>query len=69
MLRPVILGRLGKSGDQQVIDVARKLFRAYVDDGKELSPDLRGMVVHFLSYLGFLFVNHLSFVLDIWTRR
>jgi puromycin-sensitive aminopeptidase len=44
MLRPLALGRLGKSGDQQVIDAARKRFSSYVDEGKDLVPDLRGMV-------------------------
>lgn len=44
MLRPLALGRLGKSGDKQVIDAARKRFSSYVDEGKDLVPDLRGMV-------------------------
>jgi len=50
MLRPLVLGRLGRAGDQQVLDAARKHFHAYVDDGKDLLPDLRGMVFGLIGH-------------------
>lgn len=41
MLRSLIQSRLGKSGHPPTLQKARELFDAYIQQGKELHPDLR----------------------------
>jgi len=44
MLRPLVLGRLGRSGDESVLTEARRRFKDYVDAKGDMVPDLRGVV-------------------------
>ncbi len=44
LLRPLVLGRMGRAGDRATIEKAQQLFRAHVDKGDKLNPDLRNMV-------------------------
>jgi len=44
MLRPLVLGRLGRAGDESVLKEARQRFKDYVDGKGDMVPDLRGIV-------------------------
>lgn len=44
LLRPLVLRRLGRFGDEKTIAEVSKRFREFVDNGKDLPPDLRSMV-------------------------
>jgi len=44
MLRPLVLRRLGLCGDEATTIIARTKFRAFVDEGQDMTPDLRSMV-------------------------
>jgi len=44
MLRPLVLGRLGRSGDESVLKEARQRFKNYIEGKEDMVPDLRGMV-------------------------
>ena len=51
MLRPMILGLVGKSGDQEVIDEARKRFERHLA-GDLMDPNIRGAVYVIVSRYG-----------------
>ncbi|CAF3529462.1 unnamed protein product [Rotaria sordida] len=51
MLRPMILGIVGKSGDQNVIDEAKKRFERHIA-GDLIDPDIRGAVYVIVSRYG-----------------
>jgi len=44
MLRSLVIGRLGRAGDQSVIDEARKRFSAHADGSEPIPADLRQAV-------------------------
>jgi puromycin-sensitive aminopeptidase len=51
MLRPMILGLMGKSGDQGIIDEAKKRFQRHVN-GDLINPNIRGAVYGIVSRYG-----------------
>lgn len=51
MLRPMILGIVGKSGDQGVIDEAQKRFKKHIA-GELIDPNIRGAVYVIVSRYG-----------------
>ncbi|UJR20817.1 hypothetical protein I4U23_023929 [Adineta vaga] len=51
MLRPMILGLMGKSGDQAVIDEAKKCFKKHLA-GELIDPNIRGAVYGLVSRYG-----------------
>jgi len=44
LLRPLVLDRLGRSGDEKVLAEARKRFKEYSEKKGDMIPDLRSMV-------------------------
>jgi puromycin-sensitive aminopeptidase len=51
MLRPMILVLMGKSGDQAIIDEAKKRFKRHVN-GDLIDPNIRGAVYAIVSRYG-----------------
>ncbi|CAM4758864.1 unnamed protein product [Rotaria magnacalcarata] len=51
MLRPMILSIMGKSGDQAIIDEAKKRFQQHID-GNLIDPNIRGAVYVIVSRYG-----------------
>ncbi|CAF4555636.1 unnamed protein product, partial [Rotaria magnacalcarata] len=51
MLRPMILSIMGKSGDQAIIDEAKKRFQQHID-GDLIDPNIRGAVYVIVSRYG-----------------
>lgn len=51
MLRPMVLNIMGKSGDQAVIDEAKKRFQEHTN-GKLIDPNIRGAVYSIVSRYG-----------------
>ncbi len=43
LLRPLVIGRLGSSGDKQIIKQAQFLFKN-IEKGEQIDPDLRGVI-------------------------
>ena len=51
MLRPMILSIMGKSGDQAIIDEAKKRFQQHIN-GNLIDPNIRGAVYVIVSRYG-----------------
>jgi puromycin-sensitive aminopeptidase len=51
MLRPMVLNIMGKSGDQAIIDEARKRFQQHIQ-GDLIDPNIRGAVYAMVSRYG-----------------
>jgi hypothetical protein len=51
MLRPMVLNTMGKSGDQAIIDEARKRFQRHMN-GDLIDPNIRGAVYAIVSRYG-----------------
>ena len=50
MLRSLVIGRLGRAGDQSVIEEARKRFAAHCDGSAPIPADLRNAVRTFVVF-------------------
>jgi puromycin-sensitive aminopeptidase len=51
MLRPMVLNIMGKSGDQAIIDEAKKRFQQHIE-GNLIDPNIRGAVYAIVSRYG-----------------
>lgn len=70
MLRSLVISRLGKCDDPEVVQEARKRFKNHCDGIDKLSGDLRNAVMHFKQFsfatFNFDFISILLLNLGLW---
>merc|ERR1719186_1848667 len=52
LLRPLVINRLGKAGDQEIRQEAKRRFDLHASDGAQISPDIRSAVYSCVASMG-----------------